>query len=55
MINLSYDAAGIKYLAAFIYVIGKFSELSYDINKPSRQDAHDALRNFVTDVTARQR
>jgi hypothetical protein len=42
-------------MAVLFYVIGKFSELPYDINKPSRQDAHDALRKFVTDVTARQR
>jgi hypothetical protein len=47
--------AAVKFIATVFYVIGKFSELPYDIKMPSRQDAHDALREFVTDVTTRQR
>ncbi len=37
------------------YFIGKFSELPYEIKSPTGRDAHDALAEIVTEVTARQR
>ena len=49
---------GIEMLVNLInisYIIGKFSELSYDTKKPLRWDRTAAERNYVAKATRRRR